>query len=211
MVKLVADALVRVDWPETLRLPESERLVPEALASTVWPDTVRAVAEAVARVVCPVTKVGPDTVSAVAEAVVKYACPATVRPPVVEAFVKLPCVAKRVPVVVLLVKSEEVAKMFCEKRLRKRRALDPRDRVISVVGRMSPATLRSEREVVARVLVPRTLKSEVTVWFVEEELERVVCPATLRVPLSTVLPETVSADDIEKFVEEAFPKVSFPV
>ena len=109
------------------------------------------------------TNAGPVTVRAVAEAVVKYACPATERPPVVEAFVNLPCVAKRVPVVVLFVKREEEAKIFCAKRLRKRSALDPRDRVISVVGRMSPLTLRREREVVARVLVPSTLKREVTV------------------------------------------------
>ena len=142
---------------------------------------------------------------AVADAVVKYACPATERPPVVEALVNCPCVAKRVPVVVLLVIREEEAKIFWVKRLRKRRALDPRDRVISVVGRMSPAMLRSERDVVARVLVPRTLKREVTVWFVEEELARVDCPATERVPPITTAPDVVRA------VVEARPKDDRPV
>ena len=93
--------------------------------------------------------------------------------PVVEALVNLPCVAKRIPVVVLLVKVEEVAKMFCAKRLRKRRALEPRDLVISVVGSMSPATLRRDSVVVANVEVPSTLKSPVVVKLVAEALVRV--------------------------------------
>jgi hypothetical protein len=79
------------------------------------------------------------------------------------------------------VKVEEVAKMFCAKRLRKRRALEPRDLVISVVGRMSPLTLRRESVVVARVLVPSTLKSAVVVRLVVEALARVDCPVTFRV------------------------------
>ena len=79
-----------------------------------------------------------------------------------------------IPVEEALVITEEDAKMFWVKRLRKRKALDPRDRVISVVGRMSPDRLRRERDVVARVLVPSTLKREVTVSFVEEELASVV-------------------------------------
>ena len=167
-------------------------LVPSTLKREV---TVWLVEEELARVVCPVMKVGPLTVRAVAEAFERVVCPVTVSVEavvvarvevprtlkreeivslVLEALVILPVVAKRAPVVVLLVNVEEVAKIFCEKRLRKRKALDPRDRVISDVGRMSPDRLRRERDVVARVLVPSTLKREVTVWFVEEELASTV-------------------------------------
>jgi hypothetical protein len=59
-----------------------------------------------------------------------------------------PLVAKNVEsktvrvVVVALVTREEVAKTFWEKRLRKRRELEPRERVVSVVGRISARTLR---------------------------------------------------------------------
>ena len=58
----------------------------------------------------------------------------------VEAFVKRPFVAKRIPVVVLLVIVDEVAKMFCAKRLRKRSVEDPRDPAKSPDGVMLPAT-----------------------------------------------------------------------
>jgi hypothetical protein len=78
-------------------------------------------------------------------------------------------VAKKL-VEVAFVITEDVAKIFCEKRLRKRRALVPRDRVISVVGRMSPARLRRDSVVVARVLVPSTLKRPAIVSFVVEAL-----------------------------------------
>ena len=53
----------------------------------------------------------------------------------------LKVVAKRL-VLVAFVMTEEEAKMFWEKRLRKRRALEPRERVTSVVGRMSARVLR---------------------------------------------------------------------
>ena len=53
----------------------------------------------------------------------------------------LKVVAKRL-VLVAFVMTEEEAKMFWEKRLRKRRVLDPRERVMSVVGRMSARVLR---------------------------------------------------------------------
>ena len=88
---------------------------------------------------------------AVAEAVVKYDCPATVNPPVVDAFVNLPCVAKRVPVVVLLVKREEVAKIFCVKRLRKRRVEDPREKVSVTEGVVLPAIWRRSVGVVTPI------------------------------------------------------------
>jgi hypothetical protein len=138
-------------------------------------------------------------VSAVADAVVKYDCPATESPPVVEALVNLPWVANKVPVVVLLVKRDEEAKIFCVKRLRNLRALDPRDLVISVVGSMSPATLRRDRVVVAKVLVPRTLKSPEAVRLVVEALVRIDWPETLRLL------------ERERLEEEALEKVSFPV
>ena len=53
----------------------------------------------------------------------------------------LKVVAKRL-VLVAFVMTEEEAKMFWEKRLRKRRVLEPRERVMSVVGRMSARVLR---------------------------------------------------------------------
>ena len=65
-------------------------------------------------------------------------------------------------VVDALVMTDDDAYTFCEKRLMKRSALDPRERVASVVGRMSPVRLRSERVVVARVEVPVTAKEPKT-------------------------------------------------
>ena len=44
-------------------------------------------------------------------------------------------------VLVAFVTTEDVAKIFCEKRLRKRRVFVPRERVMSVVGRMSASRL----------------------------------------------------------------------
>ena len=119
--------------------------------------------------------------------------------PVVEALVNTPCVAKRIPVVVLLVKVEDVAKIFWEKRLRKRRALEPRDLVISVVGRMSPATLRRERVVVAKVEVPSTLKSAVVVRLVEDALLSVVCPDTVAVVAKSVPTVPTVVDELLKY------------
>jgi hypothetical protein len=101
--------------------------------------------------------------------------------PVEEALVNTPCVAKRLPVVVELVKVEDVAKKFCVKALRKRKALDPRERVISAVGRMSPAMLVRDRVVVANVEVPATLKRPLDVRLVALALASVVFPVTLSV------------------------------
>ena len=138
---------------------KSDVIVPtvvDEVLRTVLPDTVRDVAEALARVALPATvrppvvealvkrplvaKRVPERVVLVPEAFVKYVCPATVRPPVVDALVKRPLVAKRIPVVVLLVIVDEVAKIFCAKRLRKRSVEDPRDPERSADGVMLPAT-----------------------------------------------------------------------
>ena len=60
--------------------------------------------------------------------------------PVVEALVRAANDEKRL-VEDALVMIEEEAKMFCEKRLRKRSELEPSERVISVVGRISASVL----------------------------------------------------------------------
>ena len=121
---------------------KSDVIVPtvvDEVLRTVLPDTVREVADALVNLPL-VAKSVPESVRLVPDALPRYACPATVRPPVVEAFVKRPLVAKRMPVVVLFVTVDVVAKMFCAKRLRKRSVEDPSDPARSADGVMLPAT-----------------------------------------------------------------------
>jgi hypothetical protein len=101
----------------------------------------------------------------------------TVIPPVDEALVKKRAVVDAVEakklvdvllvikpsvlnklVEVLLVSTEEDAKIFSVYVLRNLSALVPRERVTSVVGRISPATVRRDVVVVAKVEVPDTAR-----------------------------------------------------
>ena len=140
----VEDAFVKQSCPPTVKAP-----VVDAVVKYVCPETVRSVAEAVVRVDCPVAvrfvvKRLPVVSPPVEDASVKQRV-GTVRALVEDARLKVRLdveafVVKRF-VEVLLVTTEEEAQMFCVKRLRKRRALVPRERVISVVGRISANVL----------------------------------------------------------------------
>jgi len=128
--------------PPIVVLPEmfavvakSEVIVPtvvEARLKTAWLRTVRKEEEALERVVLPATLRVLERVRAVAEAVERVVCP-------VALSVEVKRLVEVRAVVDALVITEEEAKIFCEKRLRKRRAFEPSERVVSVVGRVSPA------------------------------------------------------------------------
>lgn len=116
----------------------------------------------------PRTKALPETESAVEDAFPNVVWPTTLNVPFeVRAVANVPLVPKRLVakklVEVPLVMTELEAKMFWAKRFKKRNALVPSDREISVVGRMSPAWKA----------VP------VTVKLVVEAFARFVCPETV--------------------------------
>ena len=80
-VKAEDEPLLRVVCPSTLRLDDTERLVVEALVRLVWPDTVRVDAVVVASVEVPSTLKIPDAERLVVDALVRDDCPVTPRVP----------------------------------------------------------------------------------------------------------------------------------
>jgi hypothetical protein len=113
------------------------------------------------------------------------------------------------PVEDAVVTTELLANTFCVKRLRNLMALDPSERLTSALGRISPDTVVRERDVVARVDVPCTLKSPDTVSLVEEALVEVnlvtVVVANVEVPVTANVPFEIS-DEVAVIV----PKVAEP-
>jgi hypothetical protein len=138
-VRLVVEALPNVVWPLTFNVPEDVSPVVEAAPSTV----------------CPVTLSVPEEVRPVEEAVVMMLWPVTLSVPPKTAFVPL-MVVENISVPVAFVKkklvdvyavddpfviTEELANIFCEKRLRNLSGLVPREKVTSAEGAMFVASV----------------------------------------------------------------------
>jgi hypothetical protein len=149
-VSAVVDALTSTVWPDTFNVPEEVSPVVEATPRTVFPvtfnvpDDVNPVVDALASTVCPETFSVPEELRPVVEAVASVDCPVTLRVPFeISAVLNVPLVPKKFVandvVEVALVITDDDANTFCEKKLRKRRVLVPKDRDASVVGTMSPA------------------------------------------------------------------------